>query len=84
MSTGAPVNPITNTNWEGIGVQPAIAAPAGEAVDTAHLVALRALLANATDAAERDRLADVIGRIERSRGHGPPELPRAVPGGPGF
>ncbi|HEY8573792.1 S41 family peptidase [Phenylobacterium sp.] len=30
-----PVNPVTKTNWEGVGVKPDIAVPAGEALKTA-------------------------------------------------
>lgn len=30
-----PINPVTGTNWEGDGVEPDIAVPAGEALDTA-------------------------------------------------
>ncbi|MGH7446595.1 MAG: hypothetical protein ACREK1_12835 [Longimicrobiales bacterium] len=64
VSTGAPVNPITNTNWEGTGVQPDAPVPAGEAVSAAHVLALRTLLRGATDAENRERLAEAITRSE--------------------
>ena len=34
------INPITKTNWEGVGVQPDIAVPAGDALDIAHRLAV--------------------------------------------
>jgi len=45
VSTGAAVNPITQTNWEGVGVQPDIAVPAEQALNRAHALALEAVLA---------------------------------------
>lgn len=40
VATGRPVNPITRTNWEGTGVAPDVAAPAGEALARAQSLAL--------------------------------------------
>jgi hypothetical protein len=47
------VNPVTGGNWEGTGVAPDIQVPAGEALDTAYILALRSVL---------DRLDGYIGR----------------------
>ena len=41
VPTGRAVNPVTKTNWEGVGVKPDIATPAAKALDTAYLAALR-------------------------------------------
>ncbi len=38
------INPITGTNWEGVGVIPQVRTLAGQALKTAHLLALEALL----------------------------------------
>ena len=38
---GRTINPITGTNWEGIGVEPDIDAPQEEALDVAYLEALK-------------------------------------------
>jgi hypothetical protein len=38
---GRAVNPITGTNWEGTGIDPHIAIPKEEALDRAHLEALK-------------------------------------------
>ena len=40
---GRAINPITGTNWEGIGVVPDVYAPADEALETAHRLALERL-----------------------------------------
>jgi hypothetical protein len=40
---GRPVNPVTGTNWEGVGVAPDIVVPADEALAVAHAEALRTL-----------------------------------------
>jgi retinol-binding protein 3 len=40
---GRPVSPITNTNWEGVGIVPDIQADAGEALKVAHAKALEKL-----------------------------------------
>lgn len=40
VSDGTPVNPITRSNWEGVGVKPDVAVPAAEALDFAWKVAL--------------------------------------------
>ena len=40
---GRAINPITETNWEGTGIEPHIDVPEGEALTVAHLDALRKL-----------------------------------------
>lgn len=42
------INPVTGTNWEGIGVMPDIEVPADEAFDVAYQKALRHVLATST------------------------------------
>ncbi len=44
---GRAINPITNTNWEGTGVEPHVKVPAPEALDKAHVLAMEKLLEKA-------------------------------------
>lgn len=43
VSTGRPIHPVSGTNWEGVGVKPDQEVPAAQALDQAHLLALRQL-----------------------------------------
>ncbi len=65
---GRAVNPITNTNWEGVGVQPDIACPAETALETAHLEALRILREQEDDPIRRGELDWAITGLEAARG----------------
>ncbi|RZJ65366.1 MAG: hypothetical protein EOO50_14020 [Flavobacterium sp.] len=44
IPNGRAINPITKTNWEGVGVVPDVAMPAADALQYAHEAALRAAL----------------------------------------
>jgi hypothetical protein len=60
------VNPITKTNWEGTGVRPDVVVPAGQALHTAHLAALKKKLAKTTgDGEAAEDLKAVIARVEK-------------------
>jgi C-terminal processing protease CtpA/Prc len=41
VSTGTPVSAVTQTNWERVGVQPDVKVNPDQALDLAHLAALR-------------------------------------------
>jgi hypothetical protein len=43
LPQGRAINPVTNTNWEGVGVKPHIAVDSQDALNIAHKEALRAL-----------------------------------------
>lgn len=40
VPTGRPINAVTHSNWEGVGVEPDIKVPAEHALRAAHLIAL--------------------------------------------
>jgi retinol-binding protein 3 len=56
LPVGRPVNAITGTNWEGVGVTPDIAVPCREAFDVAYREALRTLLKSAPTAQDSAHL----------------------------
>ena len=40
VPSGRPINPVTKTNWEGVGVEPDVKVSADKALQAAHLLAL--------------------------------------------
>jgi hypothetical protein len=60
VPSGRAINPITRTNWEGTGVKPDIEMPAEQALKSAHLMALRKVLAGERDERRKERLAKTI------------------------
>jgi hypothetical protein len=61
---GRAVNPVTGTNWEGTGVEPDIQVPEEQALDRAHLEALRLLVEKAGDAERQRELEWAIAALE--------------------
>uniref|UniRef100_A0A832I5L7 Peptidase n=1 Tax=Eiseniibacteriota bacterium TaxID=2212470 RepID=A0A832I5L7_UNCEI len=49
ISNGRARSPVTGTNWEGTGVLPHVPVTPGEALRTAHVLSLEALIAAASD-----------------------------------
>ena len=56
VSIGRTYNPKTNQGWEGTGVQPEVKVPVADALDTAHRLALTALIEKTSDTALRREL----------------------------
>lgn len=65
VPTGRAINPITGTNWEGVGVKPDVAVPAAEALKTAHASALKAILEKEKDPDYRKRLEGILAKVEK-------------------
>ena len=61
---GRAVNPISGTNWEGVGVIPDVAVPSAGALEHAYLLAVRNLKADATDEHRAASLEFVISGLE--------------------
>jgi len=49
IATGRAINPVTGTNWEGVGVEPDVRVPADEALKTAQIEALTRLIGRTDD-----------------------------------
>jgi retinol-binding protein 3 len=75
VPTGRAVNPITKSNWEGVGVKPDVAVAAENALMTAHVAALKKLLEKATGDEDRKRLTRAIEEAAKT----PPD-PIEMPG----
>ena len=65
IPTGRAVNPITQTNWEGTGVEPEIQVSAELALKTARLAALKELLATTTEPEFVGELKQAIATVEQ-------------------
>lgn len=57
---GRPINPITHTDWEGVGVTPDIKALAKNALDAAQIAILKELIAAETDPDWKQRLQHTL------------------------
>lgn len=68
LPNGRAINPITKTNWEGVGIQPHIPVPAADAMRAAHLAALKKIRETATDTRHRDELDRAIAAVEKQGG----------------
>jgi C-terminal processing protease CtpA/Prc len=63
LPTGRAINPMTGTNWEGVGIAPDIAVDPADALRTAHLDALKKIRATATDPEHRNELDRAIAAV---------------------
>jgi C-terminal processing protease CtpA/Prc len=64
LPTGRAINPITGTNWEGVGITPDIAVNPEEALRAAHLDALKKIRPTANDPGHRNELDRAIAALE--------------------
>jgi retinol-binding protein 3 len=64
VSTGKAVNPVTHTNWEGIGVKPDIEVSRDDALHRAQVEALKAIAAKETDETRKTALSWSVEALE--------------------
>jgi len=64
ISIGYSINPITKTNWEGVGVEPDVEVKSEAALSTAHLLALKSSLKKTDNADLKNELIQLINQIE--------------------
>ena len=76
VPSGRPINPITKTDWEKVGVKPDVAVPAADAMKTAYLALLDERVKASKLPQEQAALADVIKRAKAGEielpGYSPP------------
>jgi C-terminal processing protease CtpA/Prc len=60
-------NLITNTNWEGVGIQPNIEVVEADALKTAYLLALKSLIKKTTDEEWKRNLKTLVAKIETEK-----------------
>jgi hypothetical protein len=76
VSSGRPVHPVSETNWEGVGVAPDVAVDPDLALATAQSLALETLLGRA-DAAPADRADWEWARVDAEARRNPVSMPAA-------
>jgi hypothetical protein len=59
LPNGYVVNPVTNSNWEGVGVKPDVEVPADQALTKAKLLAVHRLKEDATDPRQQATLEEL-------------------------
>ena len=64
---GRAINPITKTNWEGVGVLQDISIPAPDALKEAHILALKKMLQGTSDPDQRSQLQEMLKKLEAER-----------------
>ncbi len=67
MPMARAINPVTGTNWEGVGVVPDVAAGASEALATAHTCALQHLLSQTDHPGLQHALQAALDAIESAK-----------------
>ena len=63
VPSGRSISPITNTDWEGVGVQPDVSIEADKALHKAQSLYLTDLLATAPDEATRNRINERLAEL---------------------
>ena len=66
LPNGRAINPITKTNWEGVGIEPDIRVEAAHALRAAHLAAVRKIRETTTDERHRQQLDTAIAALEKA------------------
>ncbi len=61
---GRAINPITKTNWEGVGVQPDVNVASDKALEQAQILALGKISGNITDEKDKKRYAWMIEALQ--------------------
>ncbi len=60
VSIGRAINPVTGTNWEGVGIPPHIEVPEAEALDRAHIEALKKIKENSYHEVQKQQITWIL------------------------
>ena len=63
---GRAINPITNTNWEGMGVEPDVKVPADDALRTAQILALKKIIEKEKGPGYLKMLQERVAELEKA------------------
>jgi hypothetical protein len=61
-----PINPISKTDWEGVGVEPDVKVKRELALETAEKMALEKLAATVSDPRQKDAIAKALERLDKA------------------
>ncbi len=64
ITNGRSINPVTKTNWEGVGVEPDVKVAADDALRTAQLLALKKIIADEGDPRRKNGLLARVASLE--------------------
>ena len=65
MPFAGAVNPITQSNWEGVGVLPDLEVKSAAALEAAHIMILKEIIGDTTDGEYREELEATLAGLER-------------------
>jgi peptidase S41-like protein len=65
VPSGRAINPISKTNWEGVGVKPDVDVPADQALKVAHIAAMNKVLAKVTEAERQGAIKNAIETVQK-------------------
>jgi C-terminal processing protease CtpA/Prc len=67
IPVGRAINPVTQSNWEGTGVEPDVQIPESEALIEAHILALKSIKGRPSDRQSQSRIMSLIRDLESSK-----------------
>ena len=73
IPSGRAINPITDTNWEGVGVKPHIEVAAEDALEVSKKKALEGLISVTDNEMHKGRLEKLLSDLETQMGQNQPK-----------